>query len=72
MKAKELIKILKDNPEAEVVIPTYTGCLTPHLLLKRIDLFKSGDQIPDFDATNSGRITKSGSIKKGSVFILNT
>jgi hypothetical protein len=44
MKAKELIEILKQNPEAEVVHYEYTGSCTPLLGITEVELVLSGDR----------------------------
>jgi hypothetical protein len=43
MKVKELIKLLKEHDEnIEVCIDVYTGCLTPALKIKVVQLIKKG------------------------------
>jgi hypothetical protein len=72
MKAKDLIKLLKENPEAEIIIPTYTGCLTEHLTLQKTNLISSGNKVPCFEATNCGYVGRDGVVKKNALFILST
>jgi hypothetical protein len=53
MKAKDLAKILLENPEATVVFDEYIGCDTPVVDIGNVEVYKKGQKIQNFDGSCS-------------------
>ena len=61
MKAKELIKLLSQHPNADVIISDYNGCETPFYDVDAIEFYENsyavGENIRKSAAPNDGLIT---------------
>lgn len=68
MKAKELIKLLEQNPEAEVLYPDY-DCIGNTLKVDDAELHKSGSRVKSWGDTSDNKFTENG-IFKTDVIIL--
>jgi hypothetical protein len=70
MKAKELAKILLENPEAEVVHYEYSGCATPLYVINNISINKKGEQCESYDGGYGDFIDNSDLLLKKDIIIL--
>jgi hypothetical protein len=69
MKAKNLIKLLEQFPEAEVLISVYTGSDTPVVDVEAT-LIQKGGVIPSFDGSMTSLVNKKTGITKCDVIFI--